>query len=426
MDYIDAARLNSLKVVQVSDDTFALDCNDKLYYIGAVLFRIIQHLQAGKTFPEIQELIAAEYRLVLSREKFDQIVGDTLEKVLATADASDTAKQSYVYGQVTLIREHTLAKLTKNLEFLFRRVVAVPLLALSLLTTGLFLWALYRTHLLDTTISAGNSLAVMLGSYLFFALVGLFHELGHATAAARYKITPKEVGFGFYLVLPVLYTDISKVWILDKYKRVQVNLAGIYFQLLVNLLLYLAYTMSLRWNGPHGAATYLIISFFLANATLALYSLNPFFRNDGYWVCSDYFAVPNLAAAAQDYPRKCWNYVRSKGQMPFRGPGLTLGSELLLLAYSVGRLCLVSWLSYLGYSGFYHSFQETMQRLHHEGQFANETPWEYGFYLLKLGLFCVLFLVLAYRTIKPAAVRLLARLGWLAPTAEPTAVAVSS
>jgi putative peptide zinc metalloprotease protein len=280
---------------------------------------------------------------------------------------------------------------------------------------------------LFTTISPTHSLAVVLGSYVFFALVGLFHELGHATAAARYKITPKEVGFGFYLVLPVLYTDISRVWMLDKYKRILVNLAGIYFQLLINLLLCIAYLMSLHWGH---SATYLIISFLLTNATLAVYSLNPFFRNDGYWVCSDYFSLPNLSAAAQTYPRKCWDYLRSKGQLAFRAPGTPLKSELLLLSYVIGRLSLVSWLSYLGYTGFYRSLQETIQRINQEGQFANESAFEHVVYLLKVVLICGLFIALAYRTLKPVVLRLLTRLGWfvpvVTPAAGPTAMVASS
>lgn len=428
MKHIDEARLSSLKVVQVSADTFALECNDKLYYIGEVLFRIIELLKAGKEFAEIQEYAATKHHLVLSREKFDEIINSTLEKVLTPAPATDAPKpQAYVYGQVTLIAETKLAQLTRRLKFLFHKPVVVALLTLSLLVSGGVLLTLHRTHLLFTTISPTHSVAVVLGSYVFFTLVGLFHELGHATAAARYKITPKEVGFGFYLVLPVLYTDISKVWMLDKHKRILVNLAGIYFQLLVNLVLCSAYLISLRWGH---SATYLIISFLLANATLALYSLNPFFRNDGYWVCSDYFSLPNLSAAAETYPRKCWDYLCSKGQTAFRAPGATLKNELLLLGYTVGRMSLISWLSYLGYSGFYHSVRETIQRVNQEGQFATESAFEHVLYLLKVVLFCTLFIVLAYRTLKPPVLRLLARRGWLtsaaSPEAVPAAVVVSS
>ncbi|MBT9395465.1 hypothetical protein KLP40_20035 [Hymenobacter sp. NST-14] len=422
MEHIDEARLSSLKVVQVSADTFALECNDKLYYIGAVLFSIVQHLQNGKSFIDIQEAIAAEYKLVLSREKFDQIVTDTLNKIADAAAPQASAPQSYVYGQVVLFKEPLLAVMTRALQFLLRRQVVISLLILSLLATSLLLLKLHRSHLLSSELSPAHGLAVIAGSYIFFALVGLFHELGHAATAARFGIAPKEVGFGFYLVLPVLYTDVSKVWLLDKRKRILVNLAGIYFQLLINILLSVAYLISLHWNT---SATYLIISFFLTNATLALYSLNPFFRNDGYWVCSDYFGVPNLSAAAQSYPRKCWDYLRSKGQIAFRNPGLSQTGELLLLAYTIGRLSLMSWLSYLGYSSFYHSFRETVQRLYHEGQFANEPPLEYGLYLAKMMLFCILFLVLAYRTLKPLALRASARLGWSPPAAglEPVAVA---
>ena len=405
------ARLHSIEVVQVSDTTFALECNSKLYYIGAILFRIVQYLKAGKAFPEIQALVADEYKMTLSREKFDHILDDTLSKIITAATADALPQQAYVYGQVPLLGERTLVFLTRQLDFLFRQSVGMAMLVLSLVATGLFLFRLYQAHLLQAPISAKEGIAMAVGGYVFFAVVGLFHELGHATAAARHKISPKEIGFGFYLVLPVLYTDVSRIWILTKAKRIMVNLAGIYFQGLVNILLFVAYEVTARIGGP---TQYVIVSFFLTNATLALYSLNPFFRNDGYWIFSDLFAIPNLSAAARGYLHKCWSYLRSRGQAPFRGVGLTLTSEIALLVYAVGRITMISWFSYLGYSGFYHSFQETVQRINHEGQFAHETLFESTFYLLRVALFCGLFVVLAYRTLKPLAQRAATRLGWLA------------
>lgn len=426
METSNAVRLHAIEVVQVSDNTFALECNNKLYYIGAVLFRIIQYVKADKPFAEIQELVRAEYQLSLSREKFDHILDDTLGKILtaaAPADGAGPGPQSYVYGQVKLIGEQTLPRLTRRLDALFRPAVALPLLGLALVLTGLLLWRLHAAQLLEHPVSTEHGVAMILGGYLFFGVVGLFHELGHATAAARYRISPKEVGFGFYLVLPVLYTDVSRVWVLPKAKRLLVNVAGIYFQLLVNILLFAAYEVAVRQGG---AAQHIIVSFFITNATLAVYALNPFFRNDGYWIFSDLFAVPNLSGQAAGYLRKCWTFVRSRGTAPFRGAGLSGWSETALALYAVGRISMISWLSYLGYSGFYHSFQETLDRLQHRGRFAHETFFESTFYLLKLGLFLVLFLVLMFRTLRPPVLRLVARLRRGAEQAEPVTSAVAA
>jgi putative peptide zinc metalloprotease protein len=249
METTNETRLSSIEVVQVSDNTFALECNNKLYYIGAVLFRIIQYVKAGKAFPEIQELVAAEYKLALSRQKFDEILDDTLSKIITAADSDTPTKQAYVYGQVKLISERTLEVLTRQLDFLFRKAVGLPMLILAVVVTALFLLRLDQAKLLHKTIPVNQGIAMILGGYLFFIVVGLFHELGHATAAARHNIRPKEVGFGFYLVLPVLYTDVSKIWVLTKGKRIMVNIAGIYFQLLINIALYAAYEISLLNGG---------------------------------------------------------------------------------------------------------------------------------------------------------------------------------
>ena len=423
METNNQARLSPLAVVQVSDTTFALECNNKLYYIGAALFSIIQQVKAGQSFPEIQAQVAAQFNLALSREKFDQILDDTLDKIIAAASVPPTRNQNYVYGQVKLIGERTLAHLTRRLNFLFHPLAGPGLLLLALVATAAFLLRLHQVQLLHGAISPAHGLAMALGGYVCFAVVGLFHELGHATAAARHHIRPKEVGFGFYLVLPVLYTDVTKIWMLPKAKRALVNLSGIYFQLLLNIPFYGAYEAAVRHGGP---AQYIILSFFLTNATLAFYALNPFFRNDGYWLFSDAFAIPNLSAAAQGYPARCWAYLRHRGQAPFRSPGRAASSEVALLVYAASRLVMLSWFSYLGYSGFYHSYQETVQRIYHQGQFAHETAFESAFYLLKIAVFCVLFLVLVYRSFRPLVQRGLARLKAAPVAATPPPVAVPS
>lgn len=119
----------------------------------------------------------------------------------------------------------------------------------------------------------------------------LFHELGHASACKYYGIKHGGIGFGLYLNIPVLYTDVTEVWQLKRSQRCVVNLAGVYFQsyCLLGLLVafFLTYNDILR---------YLILTMNFG----FLMTLNPFFKFDGYWIASDLLGVPNLRKRSKE------------------------------------------------------------------------------------------------------------------------------
>jgi putative peptide zinc metalloprotease protein len=126
---------------------------------------------------------------------------------------------------------------------------------------------------------------ILLFSGFIFFLSTIFHELGHASACKYYKIDHGHIGIGLYLHFPVFYADVSNVWKLPRLKRVIVDLAGIYFQLifLVPLIVFYLY-------NQNELIRYVIFAINLS----FLFDLNPFFKFDGYWVCSDLLGIPNL------------------------------------------------------------------------------------------------------------------------------------
>jgi len=114
----------------------------------------------------------------------------------------------------------------------------------------------------------------------------LLHELGHAAACAWHGVPAGEIGFGLYLVFPAFYTDVTKAWRLNRLQRAAVDLGGIYFQLILVLLL----VPVARAVGGSGFLPFLI----LCNFYMILQNLNPLFKMDGYWLFSDLAGLPNL------------------------------------------------------------------------------------------------------------------------------------
>ena len=128
---------------------------------------------------------------------------------------------------------------------------------------------------------------------LAMTATALLHELGHAAACARHGVPAGEIGFGLYLVFPAFYTDVTRAWRLDRRRRAAVDFGGIYFQLILVLLLV-----------PLAAAGGGFLPFFLVcNFYMILQNLNPLFKMDGYWLFSDLAGLPNLH-------RRTWEVLR--------------------------------------------------------------------------------------------------------------------
>ena len=71
---------------------------------------------------------------------------------------------------------------------------------------------------------------------MFFCLSFLsvtFHEFGHVTATEYFGAKQDGIGGGFYLFSPVYFADVTDIWKLKPNQRIIVNLAGIYFELLI-------------------------------------------------------------------------------------------------------------------------------------------------------------------------------------------------
>jgi putative peptide zinc metalloprotease protein len=121
---------------------------------------------------------------------------------------------------------------------------------------------------------------------MLLSLLGAFvHETGHASALVSNGCTQTEIGFGLYIYYPVLYTDVSEAWKLPRQRRALIDVGGVYFQSVFQLLLLSLFFI----NGSP-----ILIYFFLFNDLIMFRTMNPFLRMDGYWLVADLFGIYNL------------------------------------------------------------------------------------------------------------------------------------
>jgi len=191
-------------------------------------------------------------------------------------------RASYLFGKVRLIPQHIVYPLGKLFGWAFDKRLLIGWLAIFILAHLIFyLWLLpnHRTNLSHF----GSSTAAVL---MFLSLLGaIIHETGHASALVSYGCKQTEIGFGIYLYFPVLYTDVSEAWKLSRHQRATIDMAGVYFQSVFQLLFLGLFFI----NGSP-----VPIYFFLFTDLIMFRTMNPFLRMDGYWLVADLFGIFNL------------------------------------------------------------------------------------------------------------------------------------
>ncbi len=151
----------------------------------------------------------------------------------------------------------------------------------------------------------------------------LMHEFGHASACARYGAQPSDIGFTIYYIYPTFYSDVSAAWTLGRWQRVVVDLGGAFFQLAVGAGYALGYKL-FAWE-PLKAAFLMI----LGNL---VFSLNPIFRFDGYWVIADALGVTNLGQQPSRIFKHFLARLRGQPTKPLPWPKLV---QIILLPYTL-------------------------------------------------------------------------------------------
>lgn len=186
------------------------------------------------------------------------------------------------FHPILLILPHKLSeKIGRSLSFLFFKVSIYTVLLISFFSIGMLAVGY------STLISPANQVNVVayIGS-LF--IVSILHELGHISAARKIKLKGNfDVYLGIYAFLFIFYVnDFNYLYLREKKDRLLVNFGGIYFQLLLFIIIALFLYFRIESN--------FFSALFWINTISLLFNIFPFFATDGYWILSDYIAEGNL------------------------------------------------------------------------------------------------------------------------------------
>lgn len=242
----------------------------------------------------------------------------------ASEPANSAARTSYLFAKVRLIPQPVIYPVARLFGWAFDKRLLIGWLAIFVVTHVIFYAWLLPFHRTDLS-HFGNA---VISAVMILSLFGAFiHETGHASALIAYGCTQTEIGFGIYFYYPVLYTDVSEAWKLSRQQRAMIDMAGVYFQSVFQLLFLGLYFIN-RSPVP--------IFFFLFTDLIMFRTMNPFLRMDGYWLVADLFGIFNLRQQStklvKHYLFKLFGLNRA-AQTPLQS--LKPGARVALAVYSI-------------------------------------------------------------------------------------------
>ena len=280
---------------------YLIGCRGQYYEVGVVVANLITTL---KEYGTEDEAIKAFLRNNNNRYTIEQI-RDAIKKYIAPMQENKGGGKQFLYQKEIMSAQH-VDRFSDALKLLFNKYIMVSVIFVALTLDAVFF--LTTKDLL--TFSNKVNAYTIIGLLLFMLASSFFHELGHASACKRFGIKHGGIGFGLYLNFPVLYTDVTEVWKLDRSRRCVVNIAGVYFQLMCIIPIIVCFMLT-----DSDVLRYMII---IMNFGFVM-TLNPFFKFDGYWMASDILGVPNLRQRSKEIIRYYINKLRRRsiGEMPY-------------------------------------------------------------------------------------------------------------
>ena len=297
--------------------------------VSPLLYGLVEEMDGTKPYGQIAESLNERFGKTLSPEDVLCLL-DRLRPLGVLAGSASAAQPTPpllgVRSCATLIPAGVAVRAARISRHLFRPSVLVP----ALVSSFAIQLVIIRSELPIETDRLFRSPAVLLAVLGVTLLGGLFHELGHASAAAYSGAEPGRIGVGMHLVWPAFFTDVTDAYALGRAGRLRTDLGGVYF----NVLLALGFSLAYAFTG-HEVWFWAM----LAQELTIVQQFLPFLRLDGYYVACDLAGVPDLfslmrptSAAFLRRRKRFWEAIEL-------GPG----AAAFVLIWSAATVAFLAW-----------------------------------------------------------------------------------
>ena len=300
----------------------------------------------------VMELNNKEYT-VQENDLIDYIENVLIKNCLIDGYEIDIGKpknKNRLWIHIPIIESKRFNLLYKFMSFAFNKYVAAILI--------IFVLSIFLSIIFKACTNGGIKLDIynlnsgLILIYIYISL--LIHEFGHVAAAYRYGVTAGKLGIGIYLIYPVFYIDLTNAWRIDSKKRMIVDLAGIYFQILTCIPLYLMYYF--LNNEIYLITTMLIISTTFINLIHVL-------KLDGYWFLSDCLRLSNISVEPFKSIKRLILKAIDKNEMKEKCTNSEKVKGIYSLVYVISTILVITYGVILGF-GFLTDYSTIVDEFH--------------------------------------------------------------
>jgi putative peptide zinc metalloprotease protein len=255
---------------------------------------ILRTLQTG--WPD-KELTVGDIRELLQQFVASQLVTGSIRPTSELASSASVMKwlvrlSGWLRIRLPLLNpDPILERLRPGIRLVFHPVAAGCFAVLAVIaTTAVFIRFGDFLNSLPTVPDIFSAESII-GIVLSFIVVKALHECGHACAAKHFGAECNEAGIWLLLLTPVLYTNVTDAWLLDRRRRMLVTAAG----MLTEVVIASAAAVVWCFAAPGVLRTQLANIVVLCTVSTVLFNGNPLLRYDGYFLLTDALGIPNLA-----------------------------------------------------------------------------------------------------------------------------------
>lgn len=316
------------------------------YKISWAEFVILEHLRPGITLNELTADLNQHSTLKVTAEEvvgfFEEAGKNNLLDLRRSSEELDKEvikrkknpilwmMYNYLYIRVPLLNpDHFLAKTLPYVRPLVSRLAIWIYFILTMI--GLVFLIDRFDEFIHTFPYFFNLQGVVIYA-LAITVVKIIHEFSHAYVAKFYRLHVPTMGVAFIVLWPVLYTDVTDGWKLNKRsQRIAISIAGVAAEVVLAGLSTFGWALS---SPGILQSVFFVVSSLTWISTL-LINLNPAMRFDGYYLFCDLIGMDNLQQRAFAFTRwQLRKWLLGLNVLPPEEPP-SYKRRLLIIIYSI-------------------------------------------------------------------------------------------
>ena len=322
MSITELSAIKSITPKKFDDHQWIVNTDDgRNVLLNKQSFELLSILKNSSDEADAHQKFIEHFNRPLTQSDFSRLISTTFAPLTILDENVSSKKKEFLTLKIPLIKAQYAGLLASPFVKLFSQRVFWLILSVAFAFNILSLiFAPFDWF------SVSPSSALLLSVLIGFSMP--IHELGHIAACRNFGIKHGEIGFGFYLIFPIVYADITQIWNASKQQRIIANLGGIYLELIYSALLF-----SIHSIPGYDLLFWAAVGVFIK----AITELNPFIRYDGYWLLSDISNTPNLMSRSKQAAHRFFSKL-SKQNLNFQP--LTR-KEKLLTVYALSNMLIV-------------------------------------------------------------------------------------